>query len=73
MQKISQHKNWTCMKCRNNEFETDQIAATGKGLSKIFDIQNRRFTTVTCTRCKFTEMYKVETNSLFNALDFFTQ
>lgn len=65
-------KNWICPKCRNTEFETDQFAATGGGLAKMFDVQNKKFTTVSCTRCKFTELYKAETSALGNIFDFFT-
>jgi len=67
-----QHDNWVCPKCRNKEFETDQFAATGGGLTKIFDVQSKKFTTVTCSRCKFTEIYKADTSTLGNVFDFFT-
>jgi len=67
-----QHDNWRCPKCDNDEFETGQFAATGGGLSKIFDVQNKKFTTVTCSRCKFTEIYQADTSMLGNVFDFFT-
>ena len=66
-----EHKNWHCPKCQNNEFEADQFAATGGGFTKFFNIQNKKFTTVTCTRCLYTEMYKTDTSTLGNVLDFF--
>ena len=44
--------NFHCAKCANQEYETSEFRATGGFLSKIFDIQSRKFTTVTCTRCK---------------------
>ena len=66
-----EHNNWECPKCRNNEFETDQFAATGGGLTKFLNIQNKKFTTVTCSRCRYTEMYKTDTSTLGNVLDFF--
>ena len=44
-----EHNNWQCPKCQNKEFEADQFA--GEGLTKFFNIQNKRFTTVTCTSC----------------------
>jgi len=65
------HKNWECPKCQNREFETDQFQATGGGFSKFFNIQNKKYTTVTCKRCKYTEMYKGETSKGENILDFF--
>ena len=66
-----QHKNWQCPKCQNREFETDQFAATGGGLTKFFNIQNKKYTTISCTQCKYTEIYKSDTSTLGNILDFF--
>jgi predicted nucleic-acid-binding Zn-ribbon protein len=65
------HKNWECPKCNNKEFETGQFQATGGGFTKFFNIQSEQFTTVTCTRCNYTEIYKGETSRLENILDFF--
>ncbi len=67
------HDKWECPKCGHKEFEADQFAATGGGASKIFDIQNKKFSTVTCTRCQFTEIYRAQTSKLGNFFDFFTQ
>jgi predicted nucleic-acid-binding Zn-ribbon protein len=67
-----QHANWSCPKCDNVEFETDIFQATGGMLAKIFDVQNKKFTTVTCTRCQYTEIYKGSTSNLGNIFDFFT-
>ena len=36
----------------------DTIATTGGGLSKLFDVQNRRFTVVSCVHCGYSELYK---------------
>ena len=66
-----EHTNWQCQKCQNMEFESGQFAATGGGLTKFFNIQNKKFTTVTCTRCQYTEIYKTESSTLGNVLDFF--
>lgn len=63
--------NWECPKCRNRDFETDQLTGTGGALSKFFNIQNKKFTTVTCTRCTYTEFYRGDTNTLGNIFDFF--
>jgi predicted nucleic-acid-binding Zn-ribbon protein len=67
-----QHYKWQCPKCNNPEYETDKFAATGGGFSKIFDVQNKKFCTVTCSQCKFTELYKANTSKLGNLFDFFT-
>lgn len=47
-----------CPKCGHTEAEVDDIPTTGSGFSRLFDIQNRRFKTVSCTRCGYTEFYK---------------
>lgn len=64
--------NYKCQKCGNTEYETDSIRVTGSFLSKIFDVQSRKFTTVTCTQCKYTEIYKADASTLGNLFDFFT-
>lgn len=66
-----QHDNWQCCKCKNLDFETDRFTATGGFLTKFFNIQSKKFTTVTCTACSYTEMYKTETSTLGNVFDFF--
>lgn len=62
---------WSCPKCNNNQYEIDQFRATGGMLSKMFDIQNKHFTTVTCTQCTFTELYKTKSSNIENVFDFF--
>lgn len=64
---------WECPKCHNDRYETDEFRATGGFLAKVFDIQNKRFSTVTCTRCSYTEMYKTAASTLGDVFDFFTQ
>ena len=62
---------WKCLKCGNTEFEKDQFQATGGDFSKIFNVQNKRFFTVTCTHCGFTELYKTQTSVAMDIFDFF--
>ncbi len=64
--------NYTCQKCGNTQYETDELRAAGGFLSKLFDVQNKRFTTVACTRCHYTEIYKTDSSTLGNIFDFFT-
>mgnify|MGYP001814825963 FL=1 len=66
------HRNWQCAKCRHQEYESDQFRATGGMFAKIFDVQNKRFTTVSCKRCSYTEIYRTDSSSLGNVFDFFT-
>ncbi|MEJ2534809.1 MAG: zinc ribbon domain-containing protein [Gammaproteobacteria bacterium] len=67
------HENWRCTKCGHRDFDADQLRATGGILSKIFDVQNKRFTTVSCERCSYTEFYRTKSSALGSVLDFFTQ
>lgn len=47
-----------CPKCGHEKAEVDEIATTGSGLSKLFDIQNRRFQVVSCANCGYSELYR---------------
>ena len=64
--------NFRCAKCGFGECEVDEFRATGSFVSKVFDVQNKKFTTVTCTRCRYTEIYKADSSMLGNIFDFFT-
>ncbi len=61
---------WICPKCGCEDFEKDQFQATGGNFAKIFDVQNKKFITVSCTKCGYTEIYKSATSSGMNILDF---
>lgn len=60
-----------CMKCGSMEAGTKEIAATGTGLSKIFDIQHNKFLVVYCKNCGYSELYNKETSIASNVLDLF--
>ncbi|AEH00841.1 zinc ribbon domain-containing protein [Lacinutrix sp. 5H-3-7-4] len=64
--------SYCCPKCNNTTYETGQMRATGGTLSKIFDVQNKKFTSVTCKNCTYTEFYKTKTSAISNVFDFFT-
>ena len=63
---------YSCIRCRGSEYETGELRGTGGMLSKIFDVQTRRFTTVTCKQCRHTELYDADSSQLGNVFDFFT-
>ena len=68
----NQSLNYTCSKCKNRTYTIGQMRATGGVLSKIFDVQTEKYTSVTCEKCKYTEFYKASTRALSNIFDFFT-
>lgn len=62
--------NWICAKCGNNSFERSKIHTTGGKFSKLYDVQNKKFTTITCDRCGYTELYREDVSAGMNILDF---
>lgn len=66
-----QELNFTCSKCKNTQCDIGEFRATRDFLTKIFDIQSKRFTTVTCTKYSYTEIYRTKSSMLGNVFDFF--
>lgn len=62
---------YTCPKCSNKICTVGEIRTASTFLTKIFNIQNRKFTSVTCERCKYTEFYNVPSKKIGDVLDFF--
>jgi predicted nucleic-acid-binding Zn-ribbon protein len=62
--------NFTCAKCGSGEYETDEFRVKG-GTGKIFDVRSKRFTTVTCKRCNYTEIYKGDITNIADMFDSF--
>ncbi|MEG0295091.1 MAG: zinc ribbon domain-containing protein [Clostridium sp.] len=65
-----EQKQYVCPKCQCMTYSSDQFQATGSNFAKMFDIQNKKFITVSCTKCGFTELYKSTTSDGSNILDF---
>ena len=63
---------YVCPKCGNRSCVTSEMRATGSFLSKVFDVQSRKYSTVTCERCRYTEFYAAPTSMLGNIFDLFT-
>jgi len=64
---------YRCPRCSHRQYDTGEIRTTGGFWTKVFDIQNRRFTTVTCQRCRRTELFDIESSKLGSVFDFLTQ
>jgi len=47
-------------------------AGKGTQAQNIVNIQNQKFTTITCSQCQYTEIYRGDSNAVTNVLDFFT-
>ena len=64
---------FACVKCAHRQCEVGEIRTTGGFWSKIFNVQNRRFSTLTCGQCRFTEIYQMEASKLGNLFDFLVE
>ena len=69
---MEQQLHFKCPKCSHSEYETGEMRAAGGFWSKIFDVQGKKFSTITCQHCKYTEFYKADTSMLGNIFDLFT-
>ncbi|MFC1477210.1 zinc ribbon domain-containing protein [candidate division KSB1 bacterium] len=67
-----QQLNYQCPKCANTDYKLGEFRAAGGFVSKVFDVQNKKFTTVTCSQCTYTEIFQAESSMLGNIFDFFT-
>ena len=55
---------YTCPKCGNKQYEIGEMWTIGSLWTRIFEFYNRRFTYITCQRCKYTELYKIPQKSI---------
>ncbi len=65
-------RQWECSKCGSKKYEQGQFQATGGNFAKLFDVQNKKFITISCKECGFTELYRSDTSAAMNIFDFFT-
>ncbi|WP_409254244.1 zinc ribbon domain-containing protein [Bacillus sp. SCS-153A] len=63
--------NQGCIKCGSTNAATKEVAMTGTGLSKMFDIQHNKFVVVYCQNCGYSEFYNKNASSASNILDLF--
>ena len=61
--------NYRCAKCDYTDYEINEISTASGMLSRLFNFQHRRFSGVTCQKCKYTEFYKMDSGKLRNVLD----
>lgn len=60
-----------CIKCGGTDVSQKEVAMTGTGLSKLFDVQHNQFLVVSCTQCGYSELYNKESSQGSNLLDLF--
>ena len=60
-----------CLKCGSRNAAQKEVAMTGTGLSKMFDIQHNQFIVVYCNNCGYSEFYNKKSSMGSNILDLF--
>lgn len=63
-------ERYGCGKCGHNDCERGEIATAGGFLSRLFNLQHRKFMAVSCRSCGYTELYKRTTGTTANVIDF---
>ncbi|KAL9652492.1 hypothetical protein ABK040_000064 [Willaertia magna] len=58
-----------CEKCGSQHYRLGEVRSCGSLMAKIFNVQNRRFTTITCTQCGYTQFFESSQSFLSNVLD----
>ncbi len=61
--------NFTCAKCGHSDYEVSDMSTTSGMMSRMVNLQNRRFSAVSCRRCSYTELYKTSSSALRNVFD----
>ena len=55
---------YTCPKCGNKVNEIGEMWTIGSIWTRMFEYHNRRFTYVSCSKCHYTELYKVKKKNI---------
>jgi predicted nucleic-acid-binding Zn-ribbon protein len=64
---MNQILRFTCPKCGNKQYEIGEIWTVGSIWTRLFELHNRRFTFISCQKCRFTELFKVPQKSIGEA------
>jgi len=52
------HEKWSCPKWSHKEYDLAEMRVAGSFWTKIFDIQNKKYSAVSCTKCSYTEFFR---------------
>ena len=64
-----ERSQYSCIKCNGTEYKTGEIRTTGSGISRFLNFQNQKFATVSCSKCGYTEIYRMGSGPIGNILD----
>jgi len=52
---------FVCARCKQQGGHVEELAMSGTGLSRLFEIQPFRYAFVSCNNCGYTEVYNLDT------------
>lgn len=61
---------YKCPKCGNAQYTIGEMWAAGTLIVKFLGFQNRRFTSVSCNMCHYTEFYNVPKKKIGEVMNF---
>lgn len=61
---------YTCPKCGNKQYEIGEMWTIGSIWTRMFEVHNRRFTYITCQKCRYTELFKVSMKNIGEVFNF---
>ena len=64
------NSSYTCPKCGCTSYETGQIRVSGGTWAAALDVENKRYKSISCTKCGYTEFYKETVSRGALVLDF---
>jgi hypothetical protein len=67
---MNQILKYTCPKCGNKQYEIGEMWTIGSLWTRIFEYHNRRFTFVSCSKCHFTEFFKIHKKDIGEVYNF---
>ena len=68
---MSDLTNYRCFRCQHTACEIGEIYAAGAMWQRMLDMEQAHFSTVTCTKCRHTEFFDADKDSLGNIFDSF--
>ena len=68
---MSDSMRFRCIRCQGDTCRVGEMHVAGGFWSKVFDVEGRKFSTVTCARCRHTEFYQADRSQLANIFDLF--
>ncbi len=57
---MEDNKQYACSKCHATTYKTGEIRTTGSGVSRFLNLQNQKFTAISCEKCGYTDLFRTD-------------